>query len=355
MGNDLRSRIPIIEGRVLVTGGSGFIGKRLVAALVTAGTKVTVADLRPFPGDSGSVEAVVGDLYDPDVADQAVAPGTDTIIHLAARTSVLESVKDPETTYRNNVAVTAGLLEMARRRGVRTFLFASTNAVVGNVGGAIITEQAPLRPLTPYGATKAASEMLISSYAAAYGVRGVPLRFSNVYGPGMQHKDSFIPRLMRAARDGTGVKVRGDGTMIRDVIQVDDVLSGIFAAWRSDHTGPVILGSGQAVTVNEMVATARRVTGVDIPAENAPIAQGEMPAVKLDISIARGLGYVPTYDLESGMATVWPDFAPEGALTARALDAPALAGPALAGPALAGPALAGPALAGPALAAEGAR
>jgi UDP-glucose 4-epimerase len=236
------------------------------------------------------------------------------IVHLAARTSVLESLQDPAATYRNNVALTAGLLELARQQQVKTFLFASTNAVVGNVGASVITEQAPLRPLTPYGATKAASEMLISCYSAAYGVRGVALRFSNVYGPGMQHKDSFIPRLMKAARDGTGVTVRGDGTMIRDVIQVDDVLSGIFAAWRSDRSGPVILGSGQSVTVNQMVETARRVTGIDIPAENAPVQQGEMPAVKLDISVARSLGYSPTYDLEKGMATVWPDFDPNRTL-----------------------------------------
>jgi UDP-glucose 4-epimerase len=306
MGNDFRSR-------VLVTGGAGFIGRRVVAALLAQGAEVTVADLKPFTGDP-SVRVVTGDLVDPEIAAEAVAPGTEVIVHLAARTSVLESLQDPEATYRNNVALTAGLLELARQQQVTTFLFASTNAVVGNVGASVITEQAPLRPLTPYGATKAASEMLISCYSAAYGVRGVPLRFSNVYGPGMQHKDSFIPRLMKAARDGTGVKVRGDGTMIRDVIQVDDVVSGIFAAWRSDHSGPVILGSGQSVTVNQMVETARRVTGIDIPAENAPVQQGEMPAVKLDISVARSLGYSPTYDLEKGMATVWPDFDPNRTL-----------------------------------------
>jgi UDP-glucose 4-epimerase len=306
MGNDSRSR-------VLVTGGAGFIGRRVVAALLADGAEVTVADLKPFTGDP-SVRVVTGDLVDPAIAAEAVAPGTDTIIHLAARTSVLESLQDPAAYYRNNVALTAGLLELARQRGVQTFLFASTNAVVGNVGSSVITEQATLRPLTPYGATKAAAEMLINSYSAAYGVRGVALRFSNVYGPGMEHKDSFIPRLMKAARDGAGVKVRGDGTMIRDVIQVDDVVSGIFAAWRSDHSGPMILGSGQSVTVNQMVATARRVTGIDIPAENVPIQQGEMPAVKLDISVAQSLGYAPTYDLEKGMATVWPDFDPTGAL-----------------------------------------
>jgi UDP-glucose 4-epimerase len=309
MGNDFRSR-------VLVTGGAGFIGRRVVAGLLAAGAEVTVADLKPFPGDS--VHAVVGDLCDPDVAEQAVQPGTDTIIHLAARTSVLESVQDPEATYQVNVGITASLLELARNRAVRAFLFASTNAVVGNIGQAVITEQAPLRPLTPYGATKAASEMLISCYTAAYGLQGIALRFSNVYGPGMQHKDSFIPRLMRAARDGGGVQVRGDGSMIRDVIQVDDVVSGIFAALRSDHTGPAILGSGQSVTVNEMVETARRVTRAPIPATYVPVAQGEMPAVVLDISTARSLGYAPTYDLESGMATVWPEFAPATALAAEA-------------------------------------
>jgi UDP-glucose 4-epimerase len=306
MGNDFRSR-------VLVTGGAGFIGRRVVAALLGAGAEVTVADLNPFPDDS--VPTVVGDLCHPDVAERAVEPGTDTIIHLAARTSVLESVKDPEATYRVNVGITASLLELARTRGVRRFVLASTNAVVGNIGQPVITEQAPLRPLTPYGATKAASEMLISCYTAAYGLQGIALRFSNVYGPGMQHKDSFIPRLMRAARDGHGVEVRGDGTMVRDVIHVDDVVSGIFAALRSDHTGPAILGSGQSVTVNDMVETARRVTGAPIPATHVPVAQGEMPAVVLDISTARGLGYTPTYDLEAGMATVWPDFAPATAST----------------------------------------
>ena len=308
------------RSRVLVTGGAGFIGRRLVRALLAQGHEVTVADLRAFPDPA--VRSVVGDLCDPDGPARAVRPGTDVIIHLAAVTSVLASVADPVSTHRLNLDATARLLELARENEVGTFLFASTNAVVGggSAVGEVITERAVLRPLTPYGATKAAAEMLIGSYASCYGITGTSLRFSNVYGPGMAEKDSFIPRLMRAARDGEGVQVRGDGTMLRDVVHVDDIVQGLLAAWQGGHNGPLILGSGQSVSVSEIVATARRVTGEAIPAEQVPIQKGEMPAIVLDISAAKALGYQPGYDLESGMATVWPEFDPANPLAARTLE-----------------------------------
>jgi UDP-glucose 4-epimerase len=294
--------------RVLVTGGAGFIGRRVVRALLAEGHEVTVADLRSFPDPE--VRSVVGDLCDPDGPARAVRPGTDAVIHLAAFTYVVASVADPVSTYRLNTDATARLLEAAREHEVGTFLFASTNAVTGNVGGATITEQTVLRPLTPYGATKAAAEMLLSSYANCYGMACASLRFSNVYGPGMTEKDSFVPRLMRAARDGEGVQVRGDGSMIRDLVHVDDAVQGVMAAWAAGYSGPLILGAGRSVTVNEMVTTARRVTGAPIPVEHVPVGNGEMPAVVVDISAARAIGYRPVIDLETGMATVWPDFNP---------------------------------------------
>lgn len=309
--------MPEVAGaRVLVTGGAGFIGRRLVAALLAEGAEVTVVDLRAHPDPA--VTSVVGDLRDARVRERAVTPGLDAVVHLAAVTSVLRSVEDPAGTYETNVAATSGLLELARVHKVPRFLLASTNAVTGDVGDTPISESLALRPLTPYGATKAAGEMLLSAYSGVYGMRTSALRFANVYGPGMLAKDSFVPRLMRAAAEGRGVQVYGDGGQLRDYVHVDDVVQAILLAWREDHDGPLIVGSGTSVSVNELIEAARKVTGAPIPAEHVPAKQGEMPAVVLDISAAKALGYRPRHDLASGMATVWPDFMPSAAESSAA-------------------------------------
>lgn len=292
--------------RVLVTGGSGFIGTRVVAALIAAGADPVVADLNPHADPD--VPIVLGDLRDEAVRRKAVTPGLDGIVHLAALTSVLKSIETPDDVYRTNVDMTAGLLELAREHQVPRLLFASTNAVTGDVGSAPIDESLPLRPLTPYGATKAAAEMLISAYTACYGVAGCALRFANVYGPGMHAKDSMIPRLMRAARDGGGVQVYGDGEQVRDFVHVDDVVQALFLAWRTGSTGPLVVGSGVSSSVNDLVDAVRAVTGAPLPVTNVAAKPGEMPAVVLDPARLRGLGHRPSYDLKGGLATVWPDF-----------------------------------------------
>lgn len=297
------------SGTVVVTGGCGFVGRAVVREFRDSGVPVTVVDRVPFATDDPGVRSVVGELSDAAVREAAVEEGTAGVVHLAAITSVLRSAEQPEETFETNVVVTGRLLELARRRGAGRFLLASTNAVVGDVGTDVITEAVAPLPLTPYGATKAAGEMLLSGYAGAYGMAAGALRFTNIYGPGMEAKDSFVPRLMRAALAGTGVQVYGDGKQCRDLVHVSDVASAVLAAWDTGLRGPAIIGSGQSVSVLDLIQTVREVTGVDIPVEHIPAKPGEMPAVVVDTTRAREeLGFRPKMALAEGLATVWDDF-----------------------------------------------
>jgi UDP-glucose 4-epimerase len=208
-----------------------------------------------------------------------------------------------------NVDVTAALLELCRERGVGAFVMASTNAVVGAHDGAL-TEGVALAPLTPYGATKAAAEMLMSGYHGAYGIRTVALRLTNVYGPGMHHKDSFVPRLMRAAADDAGVTVYGDGAQRRDLVHVSDVVRAFAMAVVDWPSGPVIIGSGRSCSVLDLVAAAREATGCPIPVTHVEAKAGEMPAVVVDLGEARRRGFEPQVSLVEGLRTAWADVAP---------------------------------------------
>ena len=292
--------------RVLVTGGSGFIGTELVTALVARGDEVVVADLRP-PRASG-VTFVEGDLREEPVVAAAVTEGIEAVVHLAAITSVLESVRQPDAVFRTNVLATELLLEGCRTVGVRRFVFASTNAVVGDVGRQRIDESIPLRPLTPYGATKAAGEMLLSAYDASYGIGTVALRFTNVYGRGMDMKDSVIARMMRAALSGGGIDIYGDGEQLRDYLYVSDAVASIELALTGTTPGVLTIGSGESVSMIELHAAACIATGKAIGKAHVAAKPGEMPAVIVDIARARAAGYEPRYGTVDGLAATWEYF-----------------------------------------------
>jgi UDP-glucose 4-epimerase len=301
------SRAGARSGPVLVTGGSGFVGRAVVRAFRARGRDVLVADRSPFP--DADVPTALGDLTDVGYRACLGERAFSGIVHLAGITSVLRSVETPAETVSANVEVTAGLLELARRGGVPRFLLASTNAVVGDVGTATITEDVPLAPLTPYGASKAACEMLLSGYAGSYDIAGAALRFTNVYGPGMADKDSFVPRMMRAALAGEEVMIHGDGRQRRDLVHVSDVVQAVCSAWDREYSGTAIVGRGSSVRVLDMLTAVRQVTGRSLPARHVPAKAGEMPAVIVDIARARrDLDYEPRMGLRDGLATVWEDF-----------------------------------------------
>lgn len=312
--------LPIQEqGTVLVTGGSGFIGRAVVAELRGRGLPVLVIDRAPLPErlvHDPAVQLIQGELTEPTVITGALesVPAdhpVSAIVHLAAITSVLGSVAQPAETFRQNVDLTQRLLETARTAGIGRFVLASTNAVVGNVGEAVITEQLAPNPLTPYGATKAAAEMLALGYAGSYGLAACSLRFTNVYGPGMAAKDSFIPRMMRAAASGSTVQIYGSGEQRRDLVHVRDVARAVGLALDSGFAGRAIVGSGHSVSVLEMLDLVRSVSGRPVPADHIAAPEGEMPAVRVDLSgSAATIGYRPEIELREGLAEVWRDFCP---------------------------------------------
>ncbi len=293
--------------RILVTGGSGFIGRHVVAELAATGAHVRVIDLQPHPDPA--VEIVIGDLAEPSVIEESLEGGIGAIVHLAAVTSVLKSLEHPVLTQRTNVTATAALLEAARVAGVKTLVFTSTNAVVGPMEGPAISESSRLRPLTPYGATKAAGEMLMSAYTETLGLRCACLRLTNAYGPGMQAKDSIVARLMRAIRTDGTFEIYGDGTQVRDYVHVSDIVAAMRLAlgdeaWR----GPTVIGSGTSLSVLEVIAAVEEVSGATVSVRHGRAKPGEMPAVIVDNSRARAAGWSPRYDLASGLVGVWEEW-----------------------------------------------
>ena len=294
--------------RVLVTGGSGFIGRHVVTELTAGGAQVRVVDLQPHIDPA--VDIVLGDIADPAVLEAAFDGGFDSIVHLAAVTSVLRSLEQPELTFATNVAGTAALLEAGRKAGVTSLAFASTNAVTGPMDAPKISEAATLKPLTPYGSTKAAGEMLMSAYTASYGLRCACIRLTNVYGPGMQAKDSIVARLMRAIRLGTTFEIYGDGNQVRDYLHVSDVVQAMRLGLTSDAwAGPMVIGSGTSLSVHEVVAAVREVSGAELPVRHGEAKPGEMPAVIVDTSRARAAGWSPRYPaLADGLVAVWQEW-----------------------------------------------
>ncbi len=290
--------------RVLVTGGAGFIGSHTVTALRAHGAEVTVADRERHPDPA--VRSVVRDLNEPGAVEAALEPRTDAVVHLAAATSVLRSVERPHDTYATNVGVTASLLERARQLGIESFVFASTNAVIGNhFGDGPITEFSAMRPLTPYGATKAAGEMLLSAYTSSYGLRCAALRLTNVYGPGMINKDGVVARLMRCVRSGQTFEVYGDGRQIRDYVYVADAVNAALLSLTHDITGPLVIGSGTSTSVVDLVGAVQDISGSSLPIRHVAPKRGEMAGVVVDNRRARSLGWNPSVSLRDGLAQVW--------------------------------------------------
>jgi UDP-glucose 4-epimerase len=333
--------------RVLVTGGAGYVGSVIAASLLAAGHEVTVLDdlstghRDAVPAGARFVPASIREA-EPVLRESAA----EAVVHCAAKSLVGESVRSPELYWDNNVGGSLALLEAMRACDVRRVVFSSTAAVYGEPGSVPIEETAPTAPTNPYGASKLAVDLMLSSYATAHGFSAVSLRYFNVAGAwldgepgqsaswlGERHttETHLIPiALQVAAGSRTELAVYGsdystaDGTCVRDYIHVLDLAEAHRRAldWTGLNGGEHLvcnLGSGEGNSVREVIEAVRAVTGIAPTVRAAPNRVGDPAVLIASNRRARDvLGWAPTRGLAEMVADAWqfarrpaPESAPE--------------------------------------------
>jgi UDP-glucose 4-epimerase len=295
--------------RAIVTGGAGFIGSHVVDALVARGDEVLVFDDLSSGRRENMNEHVrlaVADVRD----NNAVVAAFDDVrpevcFHLAAQADVRVSVADPLLDFAVNAGGTLRILQAAREHGTQ-IVFASTGGAIYGECEAPASEDAPRRPLAPYGASKLAAEEYLAVYNRLHGTTHVSLRYGNVYGPRQDpHGEAgvvaiFLGRLAR----GEAPHVYGDGTQERDYVYVVDVVEATLAS--AGRAGVFNVGTGTATSVLELLEACTRVAGAEIDPVFDPPRVGELQRSVLDPARAvRELGFRARTTLEEGLAATW--------------------------------------------------
>jgi len=314
--------------KILVIGGAGYIGSHMTRYLASHGHEPWVYDdfstgHRPavapellVEGNLGDVTRLVSVLHDKSI---------DAVMHFAAFAQVGESVEDPAKYYLNNVVATCMMLEAMRQAGVKNLVFSSSAAVYGEPKKQPIREDAPQKPINPYGFTKHVVECALDDYCRAYGFGAAALRYFNAAGAqpggeiGEDHdpETHLIPLVLGVANGRRReIMVFGDdyptldGTCIRDYIHVDDLASAHLAALEQLQPGVCMrlnLGTGRGHSVREVIEACRAVTGHPIPEVVGPRRPGDPPELVADPARARErLDWKPRYEtIESIVETAW--------------------------------------------------
>ena len=310
--------------KVLVVGGAGYIGAHVAQCLVENGYSVRIFDdfsngLRRRV-DGKFKDVVVGDILNRQALIDAL-DGIDSVIHLAAKKAVEESVSNPLKYYENNVGGTLNLLAAMSVKKVKKLVFSSTAAVYAPNEKNSIEESDPLEPLSPYGATKLISEELIENIGIAEGFSTISLRYFNVAGSstvefGDNSKDNLVPKVFTAIKRGGEPEIYGDdyptkdGTCIRDYIHVSDLADSHIAALKKVENELVHevynVGSGTGYSVQEMMDQISKTMNKSLNPIHAPRRAGDIPQLIASIAkIERDLGWSPKRTLKEMIDSAW--------------------------------------------------
>jgi len=304
--------------KVVVTGAAGFIGSHLTESLLADGREVVGVDafVDYYPREvkernlakargHGSFRLVEGSVQDMDLAP--VLDGASQVFHLAAQAGVRASWGRDFAVYTdNNVLATQRLLEACVAARVPRLVYASSSSVYGDAASLPLQEHTACRPVSPYGVTKLAAEHLANLYHSNLGVPVVSLRYFTVYGP-RQRPDMAFHRFLRAARDGSPIRLFGDGRQTRDFTYVDDIVAATRAAAGSGRLGGVYnVGGGERVALSDVIGRIERVTGRRLEVIREGAQKGDMRDTFADTSAAgRDLGFHSTVTLDEGLASEW--------------------------------------------------
>lgn len=304
------------EGAVLVTGGAGFVGSHLCEALVAQGRRVRILD--DFSSGNAAnlariwhrIELVEGSVESPHAVDRALE-GVESVVHLAARTSVAESLAKPGLYEATNVAGTRRVLELAARHRVRRVVYAASSSAYG-AHDAPQDESMQPDPLSPYAATKLEGERLVAALAqGGSGTDAVSLRFFNIYGPRQDPNSAYagvVARFTMRAAAGLCATIYGDGEQTRDFIHVSDVVRAIRSALDAVEPleGSVVnIGTGRGTSIRGLADAVGAVLARPLGVEFRDARPGEVRhSVAATDRAARLLGFHAETALEAGLATM---------------------------------------------------
>lgn len=296
--------------RVLITGGTGFVGSNLVPPLIEGEGQIDILARNESADIPEESSLVLGDVRD--LESLPTFKPYDLVIHLAGMVSIQQAVENPTSTFQTNAMGTQNVLERSRIDGVDRLIYLSSGAVYGDPEYLPIDESHPIQPLHPYASSKLAGEHVVEAYAKTYDLSAITIRAFTLYGPGQQ-TDNLVPSVISQIKEGKTEILLGNTEPTRDFTYIDDLVTAIQTVMEEPHDtyGLYNVGSGYETSVEDIVNEIVEASGKDIDVKSQPTGRSsdiEINRMVADISKLEQLGWTPKHNIQSGIQKTFEQF-----------------------------------------------